>query len=291
MTRFSWGNYPRIENKTHYFYSKSELHELILKNEDLIPYGNGRSYGDSALNKNLIYVRPYNYILGFDQNNGILHCRAGLLLSEILEIFIPKGWFLSVTPGTKYITVGGAIGSDVHGKNHHVAGSFSSSVVEFELMLPNGEIVTCSPYKNSNLFKATCGGMGLTGVILEAKIKLKKINANSIDQVVIKSANLKETFKLFEEYKNFTYSVAWIDCLAKGKNLGRSILTVGEHSESGKLEYSDKQLIKVPIEFPSFTLNKATVKIFNSLYYGKVLKRVAKNTTSIDQFFYPLLIF
>ena len=140
------------------------------------------------------------------------------MLSEILEIIVPKGWFLKVTPGTKYITIGGAIASDVHGKNHHIDGCFSEFVLEFRLFLPSGDIVTVK--KGDELFYATCGGMGLTGIILDAKIQLKKISSKNIKQTIIKTKNLQETFEAFEKYANTRYSVAWIDCLAKGKNSG-----------------------------------------------------------------------
>ena len=134
--------------------------------------------------------------------------QSGVLLSEILNTIVPKGWFLKITPGTKLITIGGAIASDVHGKNHHLEGCFSECVEEFSLILPNNEIVTCSKTKNTELFRATCGGMGLTGVILDAKIVLKKINSKYINQTIIKTTSLKETFDAFEKYKDKPYSVA-----------------------------------------------------------------------------------
>lgn len=284
----SWGNYPQTDNTVWNFKTPKELQQIINKNNKLIPYGNGRSYGDSALSKNLIDVKQYNYFLDFDEVNGILHCQAGVMLSEILQVFVPKGWFLSVTPGTKLITVGGAIASDVHGKNHHVAGSFSDSVIEFTMMLPSGEVIICSHDDNSDFFKATCGGMGLTGIILNAKIKLKPINSSMIDQVSIKTKNLKETFEAFEQYKEYTYSVAWIDCLAKGNNLGRCLLMVGEHADDGNLKYGGGFKATIPFEFPTFALNNFSVKIFNMLYYSKAKSGISKQTVSLDSFFYPL---
>ena len=180
MSLNSWGMYPLIKNENIVFQSENELKDKLVKEKDYIPFGNGRSYGDSALNENIIYCKPYNYFLDFDENTGLLHCQSGVMLSEIIEAFVPKGWFLKITPGTKLITVGGAIASDVHGKNHHVEGCFSSCVEEFTLMLPNGEVKNVK--KDDELFKLTCGGMGLTGVILEAKIYLKKINSKYINQ-------------------------------------------------------------------------------------------------------------
>ena len=175
MRLFSWGKYPEIKNESYIFRDKQSLWSVLSVNEEIIPYGNGRSYGDSALNANILYCRPYDYFLDFDETRGVLHCQSGVLLSEILEIVVPKGWFLKVTPGTKYITLCGAIASDIHGKNHHKEGCFSSCVEEFTLMLPDGEVFKCSKEQNKELFFATCGGMGLTGVIICSNISLKKI--------------------------------------------------------------------------------------------------------------------
>ena len=149
--------------------------EIISAHDELIPHGNGRSYGDSALSSHIINVKPKDYFIDFDEETGLLHVQAGVLLSEILESYVSRGWFLKVTPGTKLITVGGAIASDVHGKNHHIEGCFSECILEFKIMLADGEVVTCSKEVTPELFKATCGGMGLTGIILSAKIHLKKI--------------------------------------------------------------------------------------------------------------------
>ena len=288
MSLKSWGKYPIINNKSLNFDEEETLKTIIDNNNELIPYGNGRSYGDSALSKNIINVKPYNYFLNFDETKGILHIQAGVLLAEILNIFVPKGWFIKVTPGTKLITVGGAIASDVHGKNHHVEGCFSECVEEFSLMLPNSEIVTCSKTENIELFRATCGGMGLTGVILDAKIILKKINSKYINQTTIKTKNLKETFEAFDKYNNKPYSVAWIDCLAKGDNIGKCLLMAGDFDDDGDLDYVIKKKLKIPFNFPSFALNTKSVKAFNWLYYGKVRKLISKQKVDIDTFFYPL---
>ena len=288
MSLKSWGKYPIINNKSLNFDEEETLKTIIDNNNELIPYGNGRSYGDSALSKNIINVKPYNYFLNFDETKGILHIQAGVLLAEILNIFVPKGWFIKVTPGTKLITVGGAIASDVHGKNHHVEGCFSECVEEFSLMLPNSEIVTCSKTENIELFRATCGGMGLTGVILDAKIILKKINSKYINQTTIKTKNLKETFEAFDKYNNKPYSVAWIDCLAKGDNIGKCLLMVGDFDDDGDLDYGIKKKLNIPFNFPSFALNTKSVKAFNWLYYGKVRKLISKQKVDIDNFFYPL---
>ena len=173
----SWGNYPLNNSNNLNFGNEEDLKTIIDNNNQLIPFGNGRSYGDSALSKNIINIKPHNYFLSFEESDGILHVQSGVLLSEIINIFVPKGWFLKITPGTKLITIGGAIASDVHGKNHHIEGCFSECVKEFNLMLPSGEIVACSKTENLELFRATCGGMGLTGIILDAKIILHLKNS------------------------------------------------------------------------------------------------------------------
>ncbi len=286
MNLFSWGMYPKIKSTVFSLRDTESLRAYTEKTEEFIPYGNGRSYGDSALNDNILYAKPYNNFLAFDAQEGILECQAGVLLSEILDAFVKRGWFLKVTPGTKLITIGGAIASDVHGKNHHVEGCFSECVEEMTLMLPDGEIKSCK--KGDALFHATCGGMGLTGVILSAKIALKKINSKHINQTTIKTKNLKETFEAFEKYEDIPYSVAWIDCLAQNEEIGKCLLMVGDFANDGDLEYKSKKKFTIPFTFPSFALNNLTVKAFNWLYYAKAPEGVSKQKVDIDTFFYPL---
>ena len=288
MKYTAWGMYPKIECNRFTLRQEANLEEIISNHNPLIPFGNGRSYGDSALSENIIDIAQRNYFIEFDENSGLLHVQAGVLLSEILEYFVPRGWFLKVTPGTKLITVGGAIASDVHGKNHHVEGCFSNCVKEFNIMLANEKSVLCSKEATPELFKATCGGQGLTGVILDAKIFLKKINSQYIDQTTIKTKNLKETFEAFEEHNDKPYSVAWIDCLAKGKDIGKCLLMVGDFKDDDNLNYQLKKQKTIPFNFPSFALNHWSVKLFNWLYYNKVNKRISKQTVDIDTFFYPL---
>ena len=286
MSLFSWGMYPKIKNKPFRVDKKDSLKKYMLEDKEFIPFGNGRSYGDSALNTDIAYLKPSNNFLSFDEESGVLHIESGVLLSEILDAFVPRGWFLKVTPGTKLITVGGAIASDIHGKNHHVEGCFSQCVKEFNIMLSDGEVKSVSD--GDELFYATCGGMGLTGVILDAKIYLKKINSKFIKQTTIKTKNLKETFEAFEEYKTQPYSVAWIDCLADGENIGKSLLMVGDFADDGELSFKSKRKLTIPFNFPSFALNKFSVKAFNYLYYKKAPDGVSHQKVDIDTFFYPL---
>ncbi|WP_242689850.1 FAD-binding oxidoreductase [Sulfurimonas aquatica] len=286
MSLISWGMYPKIDNEVHKLTTTAVLKETLNADNEFIAFGNGRSYGDSAINENIIHVKPYEYFLAFDENQGILHVQAGALLSDILDAYVSRGWFLKVTPGTKLITVGGAIASDIHGKNHHIEGCFSECVVEFRIMLANGEIQTAK--KGDELFLATCGGMGLTGVILDAKISLKRINSQFIRQTTIKTKNLKETFDAFEEYKHLPYSVAWIDCLATNEEIGKCLLMVGDFADDGDLRYKAKSKLNIPFNFPSFALNNWSVKAFNWLYYNKAPNGVSKQRVHFDSFFYPL---
>jgi len=286
MSLNSWGMYPIIKNKSLVFTDNKQLQKHLSKTMPVIPFGNGRSYGDSALSENIIYCRPHNYFLEFDEELGMIYCQSGVLLSDIIEIAVPKGWFLKVSPGTKLITVGGAIASDIHGKNHHIEGCFSECIQEMRVMMPDGEIQTC--HKGDELFHATCGGMGLTGVILDAKICLKRVKSKNINQTTIKTKNLRETFDAFEQYAHLPYSVAWIDCLAKGNNIGKCLLMVGDFAEDGDLDFQENKKLNIPFNFPSFALNNLSVKAFNWLYYGKAPSGVSQQTVDIDTFFYPL---
>ncbi len=288
MSLMSWGMYPKIKSTVFNFYKQKTLQKIVEENSKLIPYGNGRSYGDSALSSNIINLRPKNYFIDFDKETGLLHIQAGVILSEILESFVPRGWFLKVSPGTKLITVGGAIASDIHGKNHHIEGCFSESVKEFKIMLANGEVVLCSKKTTPELFKATCGGQGLTGIILEVKLYLKKINSKYINQTTIKTKNLKETFRAFENYKEKQYSVAWIDSLAKGNNIGKCLLTVGDFRDDGNLDYKVKKQRNIPFNILSYFLNNLSMRVFNWLYYRKVRKKITTQKVDIETFFYPL---
>lgn len=279
----SWGNFPSIAKQANVFSDK-----LILNDKNSIARGNARSYGDSALAETMIDMRKHNLMLSFDETSGILHCQSGILLADIISTFLPKGWFPLVSPGTKFITIGGAIASDVHGKNHHKVGSFNECLLEFALRLPNGTVINCSPKNHADFFHATVGGMGLTGIILDAKIELQKVESQFIEQRTIRTNNLLETFDQFEKYKHSTYSVAWIDCLAKNKSIGRSIITIGEHAHDNNLAYQIKNKLPFPIYAPSFCINTLSIKLFNFLYYHRISQKESLQTVSIDSFFYPL---
>lgn len=288
----NWNNYPVVEAREVSFdYDKEIVSKLA---HSSIPHGNGRCYGDASLSSEVVNTLRYDKVLAFDELNGIITCQSGLLLSDLLQIIVPRGWFLPVTPGTKFITVGGAVASDVHGKNHHVDGAFSRHIVSMSVLTGTGETFVCSPTTHTDLFWATCGGMGLTGIILDVKFRLKRIHTSFIRQRQIKARNLDEIMDLFEQNTASTYSVAWIDCLKKGENFGRSILILGEHATADEVKTEhplvpkEKALFTVPFYFPSFVLNGFSVKLFNALYYAKNHKKVMDSIVHYDGFYYPL---
>lgn len=293
----NWGNFPIVEKEMKSEDSFRRIKEFVLNNNEVIARGNGRCYGDASLGEHIFSTKKLNKFISFDRLNGIIECESGVLLSDVLEISVPQGYFLYVTPGTKLISIGGAIASDVHGKNHHSEGCFSEYVLDFKLMTENGDIIICSKEENSEKFYATIGGMGLTGIILSARFKLKNIETAYIRQESIKAENLDEIFRLFDESESWTYTVAWIDCLQKGKDIGRSILMRGEHAfahelpqkfSKNPLRLKKKFSPTVPFYFPGFVLNALTVKLFNLLYYKRQTKKEVKNIIDYETYFYPL---
>ena len=293
----NWNKYPKIQAKQSSFSSESYLHSTLNQSKFAIARGNGRCYGDASLGDHVISTLKFNKILGFDSERGIFYAQSGVLLADILEIIVPKGWFLPVTPGTKFITLGGAISSDVHGKNHHKEGSFSNHVRGLEILCADGEIHHCSKDSNVELFETTCGGNGLTGVILTAQFQLKKIATSYIKETRIKCQDLNEVCDMFDKYNKSTYSVAWIDCLKSGDGFGRSILMLGEHAEPNEL--TSKQQLKplivpspirldMPFNLPSFILNKYSIQGFNYFFYHKNTVKEKTHIVNYNSFFYPL---
>jgi len=288
----NWNNYPAVEAREISFDHDKEI--ALKLTQSAIPHGNGRCYGDASLSGEVVNTLRYDKILAFDEVKGVICCQSGILLSDLLTVIVPRGWFLPVTPGTKFITVGGAVASDVHGKNHHVDGSFSRHVRSMTVLTGTGQIITCSPDTYSDLFWATCGGMGLTGIILQIEFALKRISTAYIRQKQIKARNLDEVMELFETHGNATYSVAWIDCLKGGRDFGRSILILGEHATTDEVQTTkvlmprEKALFTVPFYFPSFVLNGFSVRLFNALYYAKNYRKDMDSVVHYDGFYYPL---
>ena len=296
MKLSGWGKYPILETE---ICSPNNIDELIqlVKNGDSISRGNGRSYGDSSIGKKTtINMSNFNKIISFDDKLGIITAETGVLLKNIIDFCLPKGWFPYVTPGSKYVSLGGMIAANVHGKNHHIEGNFSEYVEWIDIIDADGILVRCSREKNSDLFEWTMGTMGLTGVIIRAAFRLRKIETAWIKQKKIIVKSLDEAINVFETYQNSTYSVAWIDCLKK-KNFGRSVIIIGEHA---KIEDLNKKMksqpfktsrefsFSIPFFFPSWFLNSWFVKIFNSIYFWMNKKNKGNKLIDWNSFFYPL---
>ena len=288
MELHGWGRYPRLDAQVVLPLSATQCVATLASHAPLIAHALGRSYGDSALASQVLGTRYLDHLAAFDAATGVLTCEAGVSLDTILRTFVPRGWFLPVTPGSRFVTVGGAIASDVHGKNHHGAGTFCAHVQRLELLLGNGERLDASPSDNAELFHATCGGMGLTGIILSVTVQLKPIVASDILQTTIKAPNLEAVLEAFAANAASTYSVAWIDCLARGSSLGRSLLMLGENATSGPLTVQAKPPTPVPFDLPAALLNRTSVQAFNSLYYGHVRQTASQKRIAFEPFFYPL---
>jgi FAD/FMN-containing dehydrogenase len=238
-----------------------------------------------------------NRCIAFDEKSGLLRAEGGLSLKEILDVFVPRGWFLPVTPGTKYATLGGCVACDVHGKNHHGEGTISKHITEIELLLADGTLRRCSPLQYPDLFWATVGGMGLTGIITEVAIQLKKIPSAYIRARHRVAPDLEAAMKLLSgEGSQDLYSVAWIDCLASGSRLGRSVVMTGHHAEQSALpagvrdpyQFCERRPLSVPFTMPTWLLNPWTVKAFNACYGAIQGKKDAPFTVDYDRYFYPL---
>ena len=296
MRRYeSWGRYPRTQPAGVVSPCwTSQLPALDTYPGPVLAYGMGRSYGDCCLNDKgwLVETRGLNRFISFDGQTGVLRCEAGVTLKEILDLFVPRGWFLPVTPGTKIVTVGGAIANDIHGKNHHRAGTFGCHVTQFELLRSNGERLLCSSRENQELFCATIGGLGLTGLILWAELRLRKISGPLIDTEQIRFRGLKEFFELTTlSDQDHEYTVAWVDCLASGKAGGRGLFMRGNHvnSNAGSASNSRKrESFGIPFDMPSFLINRFTVRAFNAAYFHAGLAERKQAKIHYDAFFYPL---
>jgi len=286
----SWGRYPTLQAELKPLNWISDFPLTQSPDARLLPVGAGRSYGDVCLLENgtLLHTRGLDRLLAFDPETGILRCEAGVTLAEILDFAVPRGFFLPVTPGTKYVTVGGAIANDIHGKNHHIAGTFGHHVQSFELVRSDGTRILCSPSQNQQWFTATIGGMGLTGLITWAEVRLRPIVSRSIDYVGEKFVGIDEFLDLSRR-ATAEYTVAWIDCVATGKNFARGIFMQGEHSkEPGKLEKSKEPWLVFPIDLPAFALNRFSMAAFNTAYYHKQFPKQKTAKVDYEPFFYPL---
>jgi FAD/FMN-containing dehydrogenase len=288
----SWGNVIRAPHVVYGLHGRHELFPQLPAAGTVLPFGNGRSYGDSCLNIGgaLLQTRSLDRFIRFDRETGVLTCEAGMLLADILRLTVPAGWFLPVVPGTCYVTVGGAIANDVHGKNHHSAGSFGRHVRKLELLRSNGTRLTCSPAENPEWFAATIGGLGLTGVVTWAELQLRSIRGPRLDVESIRFSNLDEFFSLCDEVeRSYEYTVAWIDCLGRGKRLGRGLLQCANHGQEHIPPRSGSdRTMAVPFAPPVSLVNAVSLRIFNTLHYYRQRGRRRRTSEHFQSFFFPL---
>lgn len=295
ITLANWANYPVTEAEIATPDNLAEARDYVLGHDRLIARGNGKCYGDAALSPHVLSTLALNRIIGFDRATGIIECEAGVLLSDILNQSVPEGWFFHVTPGIKAITVGGAIASDVHGKNHPSKGCFSNWLISFELMRQNGETITCSRTENPGLFWQTCGGMGWTGVILSAKFRMMKIESARMRQSSVRAADLEGLFRAFDDNRQWSYAAGWLDGTASGAAAGRGVVFLAEHdttpgTTSDLLGEWPGPKAKKPrnVRFfaPSWILNPLSIRIHNEIIFSKA--KPGEQLVDLDTYFYPL---
>lgn len=288
----SWGRYPRLTHRSvHKPAWNDQLPEILRAAApgSLLPFGLGCSYGDSCLNggRELIDCARLNRILGFDESTGVVRCEGGVSLRDLIEVFLPRGWFPPVTPGTSLVTIGGAIANDVHGKNHHRAGTFGSHVQQIALHRSDRGLLGCSAGENPDLFHATIGGLGLTGVIAWADIQLKRVGSPWMASESIPFRSLKTFLDLSHASNDdFEYTVAWIDCFS-GKQV-RGIFFRGNHANDSRRSLPPRHGPTVPFALPGWVLNRWSVRAFNAAYYRVHTLRKGSALAPYDAFFYPL---
>jgi len=295
-----WGNFPIEECAVYRPENRAELEALVVEAEapHWIPRGLGRAYGDASLNagSGVVLAKGLDRVLDFYEETGLLWCESGLSLAAIIERFLPHGFFFPVTPGTKYITLGGAIAANVHGKNHHSDGSISAWLEDFRLLLATGEVLDCSRERNAEVFWATLGGMGLTGYVLDVRLRLKRVENAYVAVDYEKARDLDAVLDSFLLHdRDHVYSVAWIDTLASGASLGRSVIMRANHAlpedlprraRTAPLDVRTRGSLSMPFRLPNGTLNPFTIRVFNQVFYAS--HRDGRFVTDCNQFFYPL---
>lgn len=292
LANASWGRYPVVrDQRTASLFDRNA--SLPKFEGTALPRGSGCSYGDSCLNPGgtLLIARGLDRLIQFDPATGLLRCEAGVTLAEIIDLTLPQGWFLPVTPGTRHVTVGGAIANDVHGKNHHMAGSFGHHLIALELLRSDGSRLQLRPGDPSDLFEATIGGLGLTGMITWAELRLRRVPGPWIETESIRFDSLDDFFDLsVESTDRFEYTVAWIDCLARGAKLGRGHFLRGNHArgEATAAIPSGVSRRSVPFVPPFSLVNHLSLRPFNTLYYWRQPARQRRFVSHYQSYFYPL---
>lgn len=288
----SWGRYPDSTPLSHgWFRNRSD--DLPPVSGSMLAFGNGRSYGDSCLNNDghLLSCRGLDRFMQFDPEGGIIRCEAGVLIGDILELTVPAGWFVPVTPGTRLVTLGGAVANDVHGKNHHLEGSFGHHVRCLELLRSDGERVKLSLLDNPDLFRATIGGLGLTGLIVWVELQLKRIYNPWLRVETVRFCKLDDFFDLAAGADaHYEYTVAWIDCLASGSGLGRGHFMAANPAGPGCTERPPEPSNSpgIPFDLPVSLVSLPTLKVFNAMYYRKSGSGIHRGFQHYIPFFYPL---
>ncbi|MEZ4459978.1 MAG: FAD-binding oxidoreductase [bacterium] len=296
-----WGRYPVVDAMVARPERVSEL-KAALDDRDghsVLAHGLGRSYGDAATLRDgrVVLTRRLNRMLAFDPATGWLRCEAGVSLKEIIDTFLPRGFFPPVVPGTQFVTVGGALGCNIHGKNHHIDGCWGDHVRNVEVLTAEGQIVVCDRTQNAELFWATCGGMGMTGLILSMEVQLISVANGSIQMESIRVNNLDEFFDVSSESADFTHTVSWIDCVKTGKNMGRGIFMRGRHADAG-VKASPGPLDRIANTFQTLVdgrpfesnllLNRATITLFNEAFFRKTPAGLTPSVVDYVPFFFPL---
>lgn len=289
----SWG---RLSNDEHMLCPLNQVAQWLPTavprerptTDSYLPFGNGRSYGDVCLNPggHLITTRSNERFLSFNPNNGLLTCEAGVLLRDVQRTMVPQGWMLPVTPGTQLITVGGAIANDIHGKNHHVMGSFGDHVENIHLLRTDGELLVCGPEQQANWFKATVGGMGLTGIITQASLRLRPINGPWLEAENVAFQKLSNFFQIADQSEaDWEHTVSWIDCL---NSKGRGVVMRANHVAEQKMPSTKKIGLTVPLVPPISLINKLSLRPFNWAYYQLQAQKRSKTLVHYEPFFHPL---
>jgi FAD/FMN-containing dehydrogenase len=284
----SWGRWPRHEQR---LITLTNRFDALPDSEPMLPFGNGRSYGDVCLNDGgtLLLARGLDRFIRFDPVAGVLECEAGILLSDIIKLTLPHGWFPPVTPGTALVTVGGAIANDVHGKNHHRVGSFGHHVVEFELQRSDGLTLRCSPDCNREWFCATIGGLGLTGLIRTARLQLRRVPGVWIGGDSQRFANLDAFFELVERSDaEYEYTVAWLDCATVRSKLGRGVFMRGNHVQHDAAAPQSRLPRALHFTPPVSPINALSVRLFNELYFRRPAAQAPVARWDYQSFLFPL---
>lgn len=292
----SYGSFGRVHAAAAKALTPEEAERILRSGSataaSLLGYGNGRSYGDSCLNStgNLVDMRGRSAVIAFDLDTGVLKAQSGILLSDIIDYVMASGYFPAVVPGTRFVTLGGAIANDIHGKNHHFAGTFGCHVIEFTLLRSDGHTYRCSQTLHPDLFAATIGGMGMTGLILDATIRLRRVSSPDVIETRKPVRNISHYLEIAETTDSENeYAVAWIDQLATGDELGRGVLLAANHAPEGVHSASTgRSRVGVPFQPPFTVLNRPFLRAFNAAYGWSKRRNGGEQRSSWSSYFFPL---